>query len=53
VVDEDPDVRRLENSLVDKLGARVKIQQGTGGQGKLVISYNNLEELDGILEHIH
>jgi len=53
VVDEDPDVRRLENSLVDKLGARVKIQQGTDGQGKLVISYNNLEELDGILEHIH
>jgi ParB family transcriptional regulator, chromosome partitioning protein len=50
--DENPDVKRLENSLVDKLGARVKIQQGTGGKGKLVISYNSLEELDGILEHI-
>jgi len=49
---EDPDVKRLENSLVDKLGAQVKIQQGAGGKGKLVISYNNLEELDGILEHI-
>ena len=50
--DENPDVRRLEDSLVDKLGAQVKIQQGVGGKGKLVISYNNLEELDGILEHI-
>ncbi|MCB1849907.1 MAG: ParB/RepB/Spo0J family partition protein [Gammaproteobacteria bacterium] len=49
---DDPDVRRLENSLIDKLGAQVKIQQAPGGKGKLVISYNNLEELDGILEHI-
>ncbi|MCB1861504.1 MAG: ParB/RepB/Spo0J family partition protein [Gammaproteobacteria bacterium] len=52
VADDDPDVKRLENSLADKLGARVKIQQGSNGNGKLVISYNNLEELDGILEHI-
>ena len=52
VADDDPDVKRLENSLADKLGARVKIQQGSSGNGKLVISYNNLEELDGILEHI-
>jgi len=52
VSNEDPDVRRLEESLVDKLGAKVKIVQGSAGNGKLVISYNNLEELDGILEHI-
>lgn len=52
IAGEDPDVRRLEESLVDRLGAKVKIVQGTGGGGKLVISYNNLEELDGILEHI-
>ena len=52
ISDEDPDVKRLENNLVDKLGARVKISQGSDGKGKLVISYNNLEELDGILEHI-
>jgi len=34
------------------LGARVKIQQSTKGKGKLVISYNNLDELEGILDHI-
>ncbi|MCB1758568.1 MAG: ParB/RepB/Spo0J family partition protein [Gammaproteobacteria bacterium] len=48
----DPNVARLENSLVDKLGAKVKIQQSPGGKGKLVISYNNLDELEGILDHI-
>jgi ParB family transcriptional regulator, chromosome partitioning protein len=48
----DPNVQRLENDLADKLGARVAIQQGTGGKGKLVVSYNSLDELDGILAHI-
>ena len=50
--DVDPDVRRLESGLTDKLGAQVSIQQGSGGKGKLVIRYNNLDELEGILEHI-
>jgi ParB family transcriptional regulator, chromosome partitioning protein len=48
----DPNVQRLESDLADKLGARVAIQQGAGGKGKLVVSYNSLDELDGILAHI-
>ena len=48
----DPDVQRLELDLSEKLGARVAIQHTTSGKGKLVVSYNSLEELDGILEHI-
>lgn len=48
----DPDVERLIQSLCEKLGAQVKLQQGRGGKGKLVISYNSLDELDGILDHI-
>ncbi|MEJ1297909.1 MAG: ParB/RepB/Spo0J family partition protein [Candidatus Sedimenticola sp. (ex Thyasira tokunagai)] len=51
-VKEDPNIRSLENSLTEKLGARVKVQQGVGGKGKLVVSYNNLDELEGILDHI-
>ncbi|AKH22264.1 ParB/RepB/Spo0J family partition protein [Sedimenticola thiotaurini] len=51
-VREDPNIRSLENRLTERLGARVKLQQGNGGKGKLVISYNSLDELDGILEHI-
>ena len=48
----DPNVERLERELADKLGARVAIQQGSAGKGKLVVSYNSLDELDGILAHI-
>ena len=50
---KDPDVRRLENDLAEKLGARVSIQHGRGGKGKVVVAYNSLDELDGILAHIN
>jgi ParB family transcriptional regulator, chromosome partitioning protein len=48
----DPNIRKLEGELSDKLGAKVAVQHTTSGKGKLVISYHTLEELDGILEHI-
>ncbi len=48
----DPDIRRLQDELADKLGARVTIQHGATGKGKLEITYNTLDELDGILAHI-
>ena len=48
----DPDINRLEQELGEKIGAKVAIQHGAKGKGKLVINYNNLDELDGILEHI-
>ena len=48
----DPNVRHLESELADKLGARVQIQHASTGRGKLVVAYNSLEELDGILSHI-
>lgn len=48
----DPDTRHLQQRLSDTLGAKVKIHMQSKGKGKLVISYNSLEELDGILEHI-
>ena len=48
----DPNVKRLEQELADKLGAKVAIQHSNGGKGKLVVTYNSLDELDGILAHI-
>lgn len=48
----DPDVRRLVNDLAEKLGASVDLQQGAKGKGKLVIGFNSLDELEGILAHI-
>ncbi|WP_020208601.1 ParB/RepB/Spo0J family partition protein [Gilvimarinus chinensis] len=46
------DIKRLQNELSETLGAGVNIQHSAKGKGKLVISYNNLDELDGILAHI-
>ncbi len=51
-VAEDPDIRRLVEDLTDRLGARVALKQGAGGKGRLEISYNSLDELEGILAHI-
>jgi len=51
-VEMDPDVRRLLQELGERLGAKVDLKQGSGGKGKLVISYNSLEELEGIMAHI-
>ncbi len=48
----DPNIRRLQDSLTEKLGARVSIQHGAKGKGKLVIAYNSPDELEGILDHI-
>jgi len=49
----NPDVARLQDNLSDKLGAKVQIKQSAGGKGQLLIAYNSLDELDGILDHIH
>jgi ParB family transcriptional regulator, chromosome partitioning protein len=48
----DPNVSRLEQELAEKLGAKVTIQHAASGKGKVVVTYNSLDELDGILAHI-
>ena len=48
----DPDVRRLQDELSEKLGAAVQFQHTAKGKGKLIINYNSLDELEGILAHI-
>lgn len=47
-----PEVRQLESRLSDTLGAPVQVRYNRSGKGKLVIEYNSLDELDGILAHI-
>jgi ParB family chromosome partitioning protein len=46
------DIMRLEESLSEKVGVPVTIQHGAKGKGRLVLKYNSLDELDGILQHI-
>ena len=48
----DPDIRRFQDDLSEKLAARVQIQHTPKGKGKMIIFYNSLDELDGILDHI-
>lgn len=48
----DPDIKNLEENLAEKLGANVLIQHTAKGKGKLILKYNSLDELDGILSHI-
>jgi ParB family chromosome partitioning protein len=48
----DPNIRALQDDLAERLGARVAINHGQRGKGKLVIEYSSLDELDGILGHI-
>ncbi len=47
----DPDVRRLETSLSDRLGAKVRIEHSDSG-GRIIIRYFSLDELEGIIGHI-
>ncbi|MBE9539428.1 MAG: ParB/RepB/Spo0J family partition protein [Proteobacteria bacterium] len=48
----DPNIRQLQDDLSQKLGARVQISHSAKGKGKLILNYNSLDELDGILSHI-
>ena len=50
--DVDPDIHRLETEIAEKLGAKVAFQHAASGKGKLIVSYNSLDELEGILAHI-
>ena len=50
---KDHDVVRLESQLIERLGAKVAISHNSKGKGKIVINYQDLAELDGILSKIH
>jgi len=51
-VKKDPDITNLETGLSEKLGAVVHIKQKPKGKGAIEISYNSLDELEGILSKI-
>jgi len=48
----DPDIRRLETQISEKLGAAVKIKSGKQGSGQLIVGFHNPDELEGILNHL-
>lgn len=48
----DPDIRALQDSLSEKIGARVHINHTQKGKGRLIIDYNSIDELEGVLARI-
>ena len=46
---KDPDVASLEKNLSQTLGAKVEIRHNKKGVGKLVISYDSLDQLEGVV----
>jgi len=48
----DADIRRLEIEVSEKIGAKVSVNHTKKGSGRVVIRYNSLDELEGILKHI-
>ena len=47
---ENSDVIRLSEKLADTLGAEVKIAANKQGSGKITISFQSLDQLDGLIE---
>ncbi|MDG4550244.1 MAG: ParB/RepB/Spo0J family partition protein [Candidatus Contendobacter sp.] len=48
----DPNIRLLQDDLSERLGARVRVRHVASGKGCVVIHYNSLDELDGILSRV-
>lgn len=49
---KDPDVERLQQNISEKLGTTVKISCSSKGDGKIMIQFSSLDELEGVLAHI-
>ena len=49
---KDSNITKLENDLSERLAAKVSITHQSSGKGKLQISYNSLDELEGILKRL-
>jgi ParB family chromosome partitioning protein len=48
----DPDIARLEERVTQSIGAKAQIKHGEKGAGKLIISYDSLDQLEGVLERL-
>lgn len=48
----DPDIARLEERVTLSIGAKAQIKHTDKGAGKLIISYDSLDQLEGVLERL-
>lgn len=50
--EKDPDIRRLEENISSRIGAPVLIRHGKQGSGQLIIQYDSLDQLEGVIERL-
>src|SRR5699024_7483843 len=50
---QSPRLARFERDLASALSARVAIRPGRGGRGRVVIDYNNADELDALVTRLN
>ncbi len=48
----DPDLKKIQDDLSERLGSKVAVQHSAKGAGKLVIKYRDLEQLEAIMKKI-
>ena len=48
----DPNIVSLEKELSETLGSRVEIKHNKKGAGKIIVSYKNLDALEGVLDKL-
>ena len=48
--EKDPDIRRLEEDIASRIGAPVLIKHNKQGAGQLIIQYDNLDQLEGVIQ---
>ena len=46
----NPEIQRLEAKMTKKLGLKAKIKPGSGESGKVLLSYNSLDQLNKLLK---
>jgi len=49
---DDPDTRALERRLGEALGTAVTIQANRRGKGRVVLGFDSLDQLDGLIERL-
>lgn len=49
---DDPDTRSLERRLGEALGTAVAIQTNRRGKGRVVLGFDSLDQLDGLVERL-
>jgi ParB family chromosome partitioning protein len=49
---KDPDIRRLEEDISSRIGSPVLIRHSKKGAGQLIIRYDSLDQLEGVLQRL-